>query len=164
MAWLKGTAVSGAGQEEPLAPVETKYPGPSPLSAYNPPPRAAISNRTAPVVWRLQNMSGTRYLYVRGAVRMPLSQVGVPGPAIGNAVDSSIAQPMYQGFIHDAGFYDALYRAGYPGYNLGLTFKVEKLPVNKTGGPGFDMRMRSSMVQNKLTNTGRAATRPNQVG
>lgn len=73
------------------------------------------------VVRRWPRMIGMRYLYVRGAIRMPIQRLGADGTPI---PWRSAYQPMNQGPIHDAGFDDANFQAGYPGFNLGLSFKV----------------------------------------
>jgi hypothetical protein len=94
-----------------------------------------------------------RYLYARGAQKQPISILGT-GPDVGQAVWSSSFQPYLMGPIHDAGFDDALFQAGYPGFNLGLSFKVPVLPENPTGGPGYNMRMKSSNIKVVLQNLG----------
>lgn len=80
------------------------------------------------VVLRAPRMVGMRYLYASGAMRMPITRngEGIPFPWI------SSFQPNLHGPIHDAGFNDKLYQAGYPGFNLGLSFKVPQLPRNQT--------------------------------
>lgn len=73
------------------------------------------------VVRRWPRMNGMRYLYAHGYSRMPVKALGadgIPRPWI------SSYQPNNHGPIHDAGFNDALFQAGYPGFNLGLSFKV----------------------------------------
>lgn len=77
------------------------------------------------VVLRAPRMGGMRYLYVRGAMTMPIQRLGACGPPF---PWNSSFQPKLQGPIHDAGFNDALYQAGYPGFNLGLSFKVPSIP------------------------------------
>lgn len=104
----------------------------------------------APVVMRGPRTVGMRYLYAHGAVRQPISPLGT-GPDIGNAVWSSDFQPDLIGPIHDYGFNDALFQAGYPGFNLGLSFKVQKLQ-QQTTGPGRNMRMRTPDIVVKIQN------------
>jgi hypothetical protein len=93
-----------------------------------------------------------RYLYARGAVRQPISPLGT-GPDLGQAVWSSDFQPDLMGPIHDAGFNDSLFQAGYPGFNLGLSFKVQTLPQQVTG-PGYAMKMGSPNRRNRIVNLG----------
>jgi len=101
---------------------------------------------TAPIVNRRPRMNGMRYLYARGAVRQPYERVGQPGGAPPRPYISAF-QPNDMGPIRNAGFNDALFQAGYPGFNLGLSFKVPTLPTmqgprtnmagqGKRGGPG----------------------------
>lgn len=104
----------------------------------------------APVVYRGNRTAGMRYLYAHGAVRQPISPLGT-GPDLGQAVWSSDFQPDLIGPIHDAGFNDALFQAGYPGFNLGLSFKVPVLP-QQTTGPGKNIHMRAPNVVIKIQN------------
>lgn len=80
--------------------------------------------RRAPVVSRVERTIGMRHLYVRGSEVMPVRNLGADGPAY----------PWNSGFqkqdispIHNGHFNDALFQAGYPGFNLGLSFKVPNL-------------------------------------
>jgi hypothetical protein len=144
-------AIAVAGQLEPVEPAYWKPLSPSPIAAQLKTPSEPTTWK-APVVLRGQRRNGMRYLYARGAVRQPISPLGT-GPDIGTAVWSSAFQPDDMGPIHDAGFNDALYQAGYGGFNLGLSFKVQKLPENPTGGPGAaNMRMRSTNIKHKIMN------------
>lgn len=89
---------------------------------------------TQPRVTRVPRKHGMRYLYARGARRQPYERLGhdaLPRPNI------SAYQPNDMGPIRDAGFNDALFQAGYPGFNLGLSFKVPTLP--SMGGPRTNM-------------------------
>lgn len=89
------------------------------------------------VVRRWPRMNGMRYLYARGMTRMPVHPLGADGTPI--PWTSSYNRNSH-GPTHDAGFNDALYQAGYPGFNLGLSFKVPTVQRNLTGGPGANMR------------------------
>lgn len=146
--------VSAAGQLEPVEPAYTK-----PLITSRPwsgmPVPVEETEARAPVVMRGQRRKGMRYLLARGAVRQPLSFLGT-GPDIGNAVWSSRFQPDLVS-VHDAGFNDALYQAGYPGFNLGLSFKVQKLQQQATG-PGYAMRMRPPVVRVTVTRQSRSVS------
>lgn len=143
-------AVGVAGQLEPVEPAYYKPVSPSPISAQLGIPSEPVGWKT-PVVMRGQRKIGMRYLYARGAVRQPISPLGT-GPDVGVAVWNSDFQPDLMGPIHDAGFNDALFQAGYPGYNLGLSFKVQQLQENATGGPGKDIKMRSPNVLIRIQN------------
>ena len=133
-------AISVGGSLEPVEPAYyiSRAPGAQLNSAQQVP--SEPTSWQAPVVWRGPRKAGMRYLYARGAVRQPISQLGT-GPDLGVAVWSSDAQPDLMGPVHDAGFNDALFQAGYPGFNLGLSFKVQKLKENETGGPGQNIKM-----------------------
>ena len=89
-----------------------------------------------PIVQRAQRTIGMKYLYARGMRAMPVQQMGADGhPYPWN----SSFNKNDQGPIRNGGFNDALFQAGYPGYNLGLSFKVPKLQETTTG-PGYAMR------------------------
>jgi hypothetical protein len=138
------TAVAVAGQEEPIDPAYWKPTAASPISGQLQTPSKPVAWK-APIVARGQRRDGMRYLYVHGSVRQPLSPIGTPGPDMGQAVWVSDFQPDQISPIHNAGFNDQLFQAGYPGFNLGLSFKVPQAQRQATGGPGYaNMRMRSS--------------------
>jgi hypothetical protein len=141
-------AVTGGGHEEPVAPAYWKPVSPSPIASQLATPSEPTEWK-APVVLRGNRMVGMRYLYARGGVRIPISAIGTGGPDIGQAVWNSDFQPD-QVTLRDWGFNDALFQAGYPGFNLGLSFKVQKLPENATGGPGYAMKMKSPIIRNKI--------------
>ena len=143
-------ALAVAGQLEPIEPVYQKNLAPSPVAAQLAVPSEPTTWK-APVVMRGQRTVGMRYLWAHGAVRQPISPLGT-GPDLGQAVWSSDFQPDQIGPIHDAGFNDALFQAGYPGFNLGLSFKVPTLQENPTGGPGQNMSMKSPNITIKLQN------------
>lgn len=84
------------------------------------------------VVRRWPRMVGMRYLYAHGMRRMPIHPLGADGRPI--PWDSNF-QPYNHGPIYDAGFNDALYQAGYPGFNLGLSFKVPTVNRNPQTTP-----------------------------
>lgn len=155
-------AVAVAGQLEPVEPAYYKPVSPSPISSNMQVP-SEPTEWQAPVVMRGQRRNGMRYLWALGGVRQPVSPLGT-GPDVGVAVWSSEFQPDFVGIIHDAGFNDALFQAGYPGFNLGLSFKVQQLQQNATGGPGFNMRMNSNNIQVKIRKTGRIGSGASQNG
>lgn len=150
--------VSDAGQLEPVEPAQAKPPRPSRIAAHQQVPSEPV-NWKAPIVERHQRRNGMRYLYALGAVLQPLSMLGT-GPDLGQAVWTSSFQP-YLSSLHDAGFNDALFESGYPGFNLGLSFKVPQLPKSGIGsgpaptGPGYAMRMTSSMRRNLIQKVSR---------
>jgi len=130
--------ISVGGSLEPIEPVYTKPNRSSPVSDGMRIPTLPTEWR-APVVLRGQDTRGMRYLYADIHQRQPISPLGT-GPDIGNAVWSSEFQPNL-GSLRDYGFYDLLYRAGYPGFNLGLSFKVPLNPSVGGQGPGYNMHM-----------------------
>jgi hypothetical protein len=67
-------------------------------------------------------MVGMRYLYGTGHRRMEVTRDAAG--AIANPFISKFQQ-MLHGPIFNAGFNDALFQAGYPGFNLGLSFGVQ---------------------------------------
>ena len=151
-----GMAVNaGTGVEEPIEPAYYKPVSASPVAAHMAIPAEPVGKDGA-VVKRAQRKAGMRYLWARGADRQPISFLGT-GPDIGIATWNSSYQP---DLVHlwDAGFNDALYESGYPGFNLGLSFKVPVSEKQPTGGPGYGMRMRSSIVRVTINKVARTAT------
>jgi hypothetical protein len=87
--------------------------------------------RRCPAVSRVPRMNGIRNLYHRGTVNMPIRRIGadgIPYPWV------SSAQRRDMGPIRNAHFNDGLFQAGYPGWNLGLSFKVPTLQTLAGGG------------------------------
>lgn len=111
----------------------SNMPPPSPIQGYLPPPHAGYHDpATTPAVDRHERMAGMRYLYALGHQVVPIKRLGADGtPYPWN----SGFQRYTHGPIHDAGFNDALYQAGYGGFNLGLSFKVPTLPQGPSGSP-----------------------------
>ena len=109
------------------------------------------------VVRRWPRMVGMRYLYARGMTRMPVHPLGADGTPI---PWTSSYQPNSHGPTHDAGFNDALFQAGYPGFNLGLSFKVPTVQRNLTGGPGANMRSTGPVAVNVQSLAVNRLTRP----
>lgn len=96
----------------------------------------AGSTRRAPVVNRRPRMNGIWHLYSRSMQRQPYERIGTPGGSPQNPYISGF-QPNDMGPIRNGGFNNGLYQAGYPGFNLGLSFKVQTLPTS--GGPRTNM-------------------------
>jgi hypothetical protein len=133
-------AIAVAGQLEPIEPVYTKPNTSSPVSDAMQVPSEPTEWK-APVVLRGQDTRGMRYLYADMRQRQPISPLGT-GPDLGVAVWSSEFQPNL-GSLRDYGFYDLLYRAGYPGFNLGLSFRVPVNPSVGSQAPGSNIHMTS---------------------
>jgi len=84
---------------------------------------------------RHERMEGMRTLYQRGMTRMPIRRDGADGtPRPWN----SAANRNDMGPIRNGHFNDALFQAGYPGYNLGLSFKVQNLNTINSGQRSID--------------------------
>jgi hypothetical protein len=132
-------AISVGGNLEPIEPVYTNINRQSALgTAYPIPASQAVDNRKAPFVVRAQDTRGMRYMYADMRQLQPLSKLGT-GPNLGVAVWQSRFQP-FLGSLRDYGFYDLLFRAGYPGFNLGLSFRVPVNPSVGGLGPGKNIR------------------------
>lgn len=134
-----------SGESTPAAKLPDKYvstpAATSPISGHLDTPsdfKSLMPGGHDAVVRRWPRMVGMRYLYARGMTRMPIHPLGADGTPI---PWTSSYQPNNHGPTHDAGFNDALFQAGYPGFNLGLSFKVPTVQRNLTGGPGANMRM-----------------------
>jgi hypothetical protein len=82
--------------------------------------------RRAPIVTRAPRMNGYRTLYSRGMSSQPIKRLGADGQPF---PWNSAANRHDQGPIRNGLFNDALFQAGYPGFNLGLSFKVQSLPT-----------------------------------
>jgi len=91
--------------------------------------------------------------------RMPISELGT-GPDIGIGVWKSNFQA-FQTTLRDYGFYDLLYRAGYPGFNLGLSFKVPVNPSVGTNSPGANIHMQPGPTRIRVQVLRRATGAPN---
>jgi hypothetical protein len=91
--------------------------------------------RRAPIVSRVERTVGMRTLYNRGMSRMPIRRLGADGQPI---PWNSSMQPLNEGPIRNCHFNDALFQAGYPGFNLALSFKVPTLNTTQGGGRSAD--------------------------
>ena len=132
---------SGEATQQPKLPkqFEAVNVASSPLSAtLRQPPEWVPFNspRATPVVNRRPRTKGMRYLYARFAQRQPWERIGQAG-GVPPRPNISAFNVNEMGPIRDAGFNDALFQAGYPGFNLGLSFKVPTLPT--MGGPRRNM-------------------------
>lgn len=119
---------NASGEATPQAELPEKYvsnpAATSPISGHMQVPTDFVSlfpgNHDA-VVRRWPRMNGMRYLYARGMTRMPIQRLGADGVPV---PWRSAFQRNDMGPIRNGGFNDALFQAGYPGFNLGLSFKV----------------------------------------
>lgn len=138
-----------SGESTPSAKLPDEYvsnPVPtSPIAGHLTPPTdhtSFVPGQPNAVVRRWPRMNGMRYLYASGATKMPIRRMGADG--IPYPWNSSY-QPNLHGPIHNAGFNDALFQAGYPGFNLGLSFKVPT--VDRTAS------LRSTMNNQRLVSS-----------
>ena len=124
-----GQNYQASGESTPEAELPEKYVSTtqpvSPLAGQLAAPSGFLTRANSSVVPRWPRMNGMRYLYQRGMHRQPIQRLGADGQPY--PWDSNF-NPNVHGPTHDAGFNDALYQAGYPGFNLGLSFKVPTLP------------------------------------
>jgi hypothetical protein len=132
---------NASGEATPEAKLPTEYQAQnvssSPFVSVNRvPPEWMPDIKRAPVVDRRPRMNGIWHLYSRLLQRQPYERVGQPGGAPPRPYISAF-QPNDMGPIRNGGFNNALYQAGYPGFNLGLSFKVQTLPTG--GGPRTNM-------------------------
>jgi len=154
-------AVAVAGQAEPIEPAYTKPNYSNAINSPYPIPSEAVTWQ-APIVNRGQDTRGMRYLWADMRQRQPISPLGT-GPDIGTAVWSSEFQPDL-GSLRDYGFYDLLYRAGYPGFNLGLSFRVPVNPSVGGSGPGANINMKAPPTNLVINVMRRATGRANPTG
>lgn len=143
-----------SGESTPQATLPEQYisnpAATSPISGHMKTPTdwmSQLPGRDAAVVRRWPRMVGMRYLYARGMTPMPIQALGadgIPRPWV------SRAQPNNEGPIRNGGFNDALFQAGYPGFNLGLSFKVPTVSRTGVNQPGWNMRMNGPKVPNPV--------------
>jgi hypothetical protein len=127
--------VAGTGRmaTKDFQPESTKTLSPSPIADHMDIP-SEPTRWDAPYVNHAQDTRGMRYLWARGTDAIPLQALGAGGnKRMGMAVWISEFQPDRIG-LHDAGFNDRLFQAGYPGFNLGLSFKTMQNPSTTLGG------------------------------
>jgi hypothetical protein len=127
-----------SGEATPSVPVPEKFiPGARSVSAIHDnlrvPPDWNGNVKRQPIVQRAERTIGMKYLYVRGAYPMPVHPLGADGMPI--PWTSSFQRNVY-GLIHNGGFNAAIFQAGYPGFNLGLSFKVPNINDQATTVPG----------------------------
>src|SRR5713101_856591 len=99
------------------------------------------------VVREWPRTNGMRYLYARGATRMPIHRLGADGQPY---PWRSGFQPNDMGPIRNGGFNDKLFQAGYPGFNLGLSFKVPS--INTMEGPRTNFTSPITISQTRKVN------------
>jgi hypothetical protein len=143
-----------------VQPESVKTLSPSPISDHMDIP-SEPTRWDAPYVNHGQNTRGMRYLYARGTDAIPLQALGAGGnKRMGMAVWNSEFQPDRLG-LHDAGFNDRLFQAGYPGFNLMLSFKVQTNPSadSSRAGPGTTTMSRIPQQRSAVITFGRGLGR-----
>lgn len=106
-----------------------------------------------PYVDRHERTVGMRTVYSRGMSRMPIQRLGADGSPI---PWDSAANRNNMGPIRNCHQNDALYQAGYPGFNLGLSFKVQNLQSITSGQRSIDNTPANINVSNNPPLTQRA--------
>lgn len=141
MAGLTGSRAAqvyaSQGESTPAAKLPDKFKArnqrtdasPGIVTLIPPPPDhlAFAPGQPCAVVRRWPRMVGMRYLYALQERAMPVTADAAG--AIANPFISKF-QPILHGPIVNGGFNDALFQAGYPGFNLGLSFAVQTLDKN----------------------------------
>jgi len=112
--------------------------------ANNPPARSA-PNTMAPVVNRRNRLKGMRFLYSHGLQVHRQFRMRATGQ-----VESSRFQPQVN-VTAFAPFNDALYQAGYPGTNLGISEKVPTIPPEALGTAPWQMAPAPQWTRNIFT-------------
>lgn len=157
---------SGEATEQVPLPQEfiANVPASSPLSDHLATPTdhtSFVPGQPNAVVRRWPRMNGMRYLYASGLSAIPVKRNGADGIAY---PWNSAYQRFNHGPIHDAGFNDALYQAGYPGFNLGLSFKVPTTPDKVVTDRSVNSQVRTQVTglfrNNKLVRVTRATGSP----
>lgn len=110
----------------------------------NPPAHSAPSTR-APVVNRRNRLKGMRFLYSRGAQVNRQFQMRATGQVQSSRFQPQIASTWF------ACFNDALYQAGYPGTNLGISEKVPTIPPEALGTGPWQMAPSPRWTRNIFT-------------
>jgi hypothetical protein len=147
-----------SGEATPQAQLPEQFvsnpPPSSPLTSANAPPHAYWHDiRTRSYVQRMERTVGMRTVYARGMTRMPIRRDGADGtPRPWN----SAANRNDMGTIRNCHFNDALFQAGYPGYNLALSFKVIGLNTLPGRSRSADLTPANINVSNNTTLVQRA--------
>lgn len=129
----------------PVAPIGQNIRGSSPLNAMMQPAHESRADMAA-VVNHRPRMKGLRYLYSMGSRTIRQFLMTATG-----AVPSSSFQP-YTAHAWHANFNDAIYQAGYPGRNLGLSEKVPTIPKPALGVDISQMTPRPRYTRTIFTN------------
>jgi hypothetical protein len=131
--------------EPPVSPQSENIRGSSIVFTDNP-VAASAPTYGASVVQRKPIRKGERFIYGRGASRIRQFIMRATG-----AVQSSAFQPMTaHTWISTA--YDAMYMAGYPGINLGISEKVPTIPAAALGTQQYQQIPRPHITRSIFTN------------
>lgn len=148
------SVISYKGSEEP--PTQT-YAKAYSYGSLGTPNSAASSTpwTKSAMVTRIPRRQGMRYFYGYGAQPMPLPNP-YPGGNDGQVRISAFQR--YMNHLYNFVKYDGLFSAGYP-RNLGLTFRVQQIKTQVTGG-SWNAAMSPAPVFPKVQTTGRYSTVP----
>ncbi|MGH7870308.1 MAG: hypothetical protein ACREP9_22360 [Candidatus Dormibacteraceae bacterium] len=108
-------------------------------------PATSAPSTMAPVVSRKNRIKGMRFLYSHGKQVHAQFRMRATG-----AVESSRFQPQ-SAHTWFAPFNDALYQAGYPGTNLGISEKVPTIPPAALGTAPWQMQPQPRFTRNIYT-------------
>lgn len=110
------------------------------------PPAHSSPLTQAPVVDRHNRIRGMRFLYSRGSQVHTQFQMRATGQVQSSRFQPKIASTWF------ACFNDALYQAGYPGTNLGISEKVPTIPPQALGTAPWQMAAAPQWRRNIFTN------------
>ena len=131
----------------PTVPVGAMIRGSSPLPS-NVMPSSASPSHGAMAVNHAPRTLGLRFLYSRGGRRIRQFIMQATG-----AVQSTAFQP-YTAYTWDGAFNDAIFQAGYPGRNLGISEKVPTIPPIALGIARDQMLPRPHFTRTIFTRRG----------
>lgn len=109
-------------------------------------PAASSPSTRAPIVNRANRIKGMRFLYSRGSQVLTQFQMRATGQVQSSRFQPKIASTWF------ACFNDALYQAGYPGTNLGISEKVPTIPPAALGTAPWQMQAPPRWTRNIYTN------------
>ena len=117
----------------PVVPIPEMITSQVPATYGSVAPCATAPQNGAPVVDRHERQIGLRFLFSRGGRRFRQFIMMATGQ-----VQSSAFQP-YNAWTWNASFNDSIYQAGYPGTNLGWSFKAATIPPEALGTSPYQM-------------------------
>jgi hypothetical protein len=160
MGRLNPQYVQSSGETTPQAQLPEQFRttpvATSPLSAQlTIAPVCYADYRRGPIVHRMERMQGYRINYTRPVIGMPVRRDGADGNP---RPWTSAANRNERGPIRTGSYNDRWFQAGYPGFNLALSFKVPTLNTLPAGGTRSANRTPGLMNINAQANRLRRAT------